>query len=123
MIAFSRWFASLSLLTLLAGCTGSGSIGNTQFAHSFDAVSTGATKNQVRAALGEADNRVTRALRGVHAGNAPPELVKALPPGTPYEVWVYRRGETDYYMYFSSGSGAPVEDWKLVARRSVPHGT
>jgi hypothetical protein len=113
----------LTLLALLAGCTSTGSIGDTQFAHSFEAVSTGSTKGQVRAALGEADNRVTHPLRGVHAQNAPADLVKALPPGAPYEVWVYRRGETDYYLYFSSGSGAPVEDWKLVTRRSVPHGT
>src|SRR5947207_2852313 len=103
MIALTRWVASFALLFLLAGCAGTGSVGNTGFAHSFEAVSTGSSKGQVRAALGEADNRVSRALRGVHAQTAPPDLVKALPPGTPYEVWVYRRGETDYYLYFSSG--------------------
>jgi hypothetical protein len=123
MIALSRWIGTLALLALLAGCTSSGSVGNTGFAQSFDAVSTGASKDQVRARLGEADNRVPHVMRGGHPTTTPPELVKALPVNTPYEEWVYRRGQTDYYLYFSSGSNAPREDWKLVTRRTVPHGT
>jgi hypothetical protein len=106
----------------LVGCT-SGGRGDLGFARSFDSVSTGASKNRVRAALGEPDNRVQRSRLGTASPNSPPELDRALPPGTPYEIWIYRRGQTDYRVYFASGSGAPVEDWKLIARRSVPNGS
>jgi hypothetical protein len=117
--AFHSSAAVLFCFICLAGCSSSG--GDPGFARSADKVSTGATKDQVRSKLGEPDGRRPHMSRGVNHQNTP-ELSKVLPPGTPYETWIYRRGNTDYLFYFASGSNAPVEQWKLVARRAVPHG-
>lgn len=104
-------------LIFITGCASSG--GDPSFARSVDKVSTGATKDQVRSALGQPDDRLRHVMRGVNPSTAP-ELSRALPTGTPYETWVYHRGNTTYYFYFASGSGAPVEEWKLVARSAKP---
>jgi len=109
------------VVCLLSLCGSNSSGGDAAFSRSPDKVSTGPTKDQVRAQLGEPDARRRHVMRGADPHNTP-ELTQALPVGTPYETWVYRRGNTDYLCYFSSGSNAPVEQWKLVARRMVPHG-
>ena len=105
-------------LLVLTGCSSGG--GDVAFSRSADKVSTGATKDQVRAQLGEPNGRRRYVMKGADPHNTP-ELAQVLPTGTPYELWTYRRGNTDYLFYFASGSNAPVEQWKLVARRMVPH--
>src|SRR5438270_13186606 len=95
-------------LLCLAGCNSSG--GDPGFARSADKVSTGATKDQVRAHLGEPDARRRHVMHGADSQKTP-ELAQVLPFGTPYETWIYRRGNTDYIFYFASGSNAPVEQW------------
>ena len=106
-------------LMAITGCNSAG--GDPGFARSADKVSTGSSKDEVRAKLGEPEARRRFVMHGADPHNTP-ELTQVLPVGTPYERWVYRRGNTDYLFYFASGSNAPVEQWKLVARRMVPHG-
>jgi len=114
----------LALVGLIAGCSSGGGGGgaNPAFARSFGDVSTGSTKDQVRAQMGAPDGKRTgrvEPLRKEPPGAA--DLVQILPPNTPFEVWVYSRGETDYYIYFASGSNAPREQWTVVSRHTVPH--
>src|SRR4051794_34178807 len=93
--------AMMICLIALAGCNSSG--GDVGFARSADKVSTGATKDEVRAKLGEPEARRRFVVRGTDPHKTP-ELAQVLPANTPYERWVYRRGNTDYLFYFASGS-------------------
>ena len=116
----ARYGMVLGLLMLLAGCSSNGE--NQQFAKSYDSVSTGATKDQVRAQLGQPDSQIPGRVSGHHKSlPGAGDLAQTLPANTPFEAWVYRRGQDDYYVYFSSGSNAPREDWRVVARKTVPH--
>jgi hypothetical protein len=108
------WFG----IALIAGCASHG--GNPGFARSFTSVSSGATRGQVRGELGEPDRRVSGHVSA--ADDQPPgamELVQTLPPGTPWEAWIYHRGQDVYYIYFASGSNQPKEQWRVIARRTV----
>src|SRR5690349_20952260 len=108
-------------LAFLAGCASPGG-GNPQFAKSFESVSSGATKPQVRAALGDPDNRFTSHVGMIGQTTTPgaAELAQSLPLNTPYEVWTYHRGQTDYFIYFASAQNKPKEEWRMVSRKTVP---
>ena len=45
-----------------------------------------------------------------------------LPPGTPFELWRYRRGDDDYYVWFASTEGEARGEWRLVGKANYPVG-
>lgn len=105
---------------LICGCGGSGSSG--AFTGSYKSLQSGSTQAQVRHALGAPDWKLTTRVGAArHIGDPRSKLVGALPNGTPYEVWRYTRGNTEYRLYFSSAtSGTPPDDWRLIKREAVP---
>src|SRR5690349_10986346 len=116
----SRSFGVLCFALLIAGCASSGEGSDPGFAKSFKAVNTGASKEQVRAALGAPNWKHSGRVGTAQAVTPNAELGQVLPNGTPFEVWRYDRGQDWYYIYFASGSGAAVEDWRVVSREAVP---
>ena len=110
----------VGLLLLAGGCNSNGE--NPQFAKSYNSLSTGATKNQVRAELGQPDQQIPGTVSRLHKSlPGAGDLAQTLPPNTPFEAWIYHRGQDDYYVYFASGSDAPKEDWRVVSRKTIPH--
>ena len=109
-----------ALLLLAGGCSSNGE--NPSFAKSYNSVSTGASKAQVREQLGQPDTQIPGRVSGLHKSlPGAADLSQTLPPNTPFEAWIYHRGQDDYYVYFASGSDAPKEDWRVVSRKTIPH--
>jgi len=102
---------------LLSGCSSSGG----QFGKTYNSVQTGATKDQVRAAMGQPDSRfIGRVGSARNTGDPRGTLSGTFPHGTPFEVWRYTRGNTEYRMYFGAAPGLASSDWRLVNREAVP---
>ena len=105
-------------LMFIGGCAGSGS--DSQAGRAYQSLNTGASQKEVRQAMGKPDTKMTARVGISQTADPSNRLGPALPNGTPFEVWRYKRGNNEYRFYFSSAAAKPPADWPLVAREVVP---
>jgi hypothetical protein len=91
-----------------------------QFVKKVDAVRRGTPMRVVSEQLGEPDD----SRRGMIPANPEPGPTETLadlaPPGTPYNEWVYKRGDSHYHVFFTRGTRGGTTDWEVLTVRSTP---
>jgi hypothetical protein len=86
----------------------------------FFAVKPGVVREEVEAQLGPPDERQEMTIPEEPFFGPGEGLSVILEPGAPYEEWVYRRAEMDYYVWFSAPPGDPAGAWEVVLTASYP---
>jgi hypothetical protein len=91
-----------------------------KFLEKVNSVKPGTPAPTVRKELGEPDD----IRRGVVSARPEPgpdeELPKFAAPGTKFEDWVYKRGDSHYHVFFTRGTRGGDVDWEVVTVRSAP---
>ena len=91
-----------------------------QFLTKVNAVQPGTPQSRVRAELGEPDQRQV----GMVDARPEPGPADVLPdvaaPGTRYQQWVYKRGDSHYHVFFTRGTRGGSADWEVLTVRSMP---
>jgi hypothetical protein len=86
----------------------------------FFAIEPGATREEVEARIGPPDSRQELAFPSEPFFGPGEGLSAVLEPGAPYEEWFYRRGEMDYYVWFSAPPDDPGGAWGVIMAASYP---
>jgi hypothetical protein len=86
----------------------------------FFAVKPGVVREEVETRLGPPDERQEMTIPEEPFFGPGEGLSVILEPGAPYEEWVYRRAEMDYYVWFSAPPGDPAGAWEVVLTASYP---
>jgi hypothetical protein len=86
----------------------------------FSAIEPGASREAVESQLGPPDARQELTLPSEPFFGPGEGLAAILEPGAPYEEWIYRRAEIDYYVWFSAPPGDPAGAWGVVLAASYP---
>ena len=90
------------------------------FLTKVNAVRPGTPQATVREELGRPDE-VRRGLVDARPEPGPAELLADVAaPGTRYEQWVYKRGDSHYHVFFTRGSRGGDREWEVAAVRSTP---
>ena len=90
------------------------------FLTKVNAVRPGTPQTTVRDELGRPDE-IRHGVLSVRTEPGPAELLADVaPPGTRYEHWVYKRGDSHYHVFFTRGTRGGNVDWEVAAVRSTP---
>ena len=90
------------------------------FLTKVNAVRPGTPQATVRDELGRPDE-IRHGVLSVRPEPGPAELLADVaPPGTRYEQWVYKRGDSHYHVFFTRGTRGGDVDWEVAAVRSTP---
>lgn len=90
------------------------------FLTKVNAVEPGTPMAGVREALGGPDE-VRRGFVDARPEPGPAEqLADVAEPGTRYEQWVYKRGDSHYHVFFTRGARGGDVDWEVLTVRSTP---
>jgi hypothetical protein len=90
------------------------------FLTKVNAIRPGTPMPLVREELGKPDE-VRHGRVAVRPEPGPAEnLTRVVPAGTPYEHWVYKRGDSHFHVFFARGTRGGDVDWEVVAVRSTP---
>lgn len=92
------------------------------FLTKVNAVRPGTSQATVRDELGRPDES-RDGIVSVRAEPGPAELLADVAaPGTRYEQWVYKRGDSHFHVFFTRGVRGGDVDWEVVTVRSTPKG-
>jgi hypothetical protein len=90
------------------------------FLEKVNAIRPGTPAATVRKELGDPDE-LRRGQVELRPEPGPAEaLVGLAPAGTQYEQWVYKRGDSHFYVFFTRGTRGGDVDWEVLAVRSTP---
>jgi hypothetical protein len=90
------------------------------FLKTVNSIQPGTRRPAVRRHLGYPDEVYKGAITG-RAGRGPSEtLIDLAPAGTPYEQWIYRRGDSHFHVFFIRGTSGGNLDWEVLVVKSVP---
>ena len=90
------------------------------FLEKVNAVQPGTSRAGVREALGEPDERQVGFVDARPEPGPAEELMDLAAPGTRYEQWVYKRGDSHYHVFFTRGTRGGNADWEVLTVRSMP---
>lgn len=91
-----------------------------EFLTKVNAVNPGTSQAAVREALGEPDQIVRDFVDARPEPGPAEELADLAAPGTRYEQWVYKRGDSHYHVFFTRGTRGGDADWEVLTVRSMP---
>lgn len=112
--------AAIAILVLLAGCHGSNK-GTNDWMKSVNSIKAGVTMDKVRDKLGEPDRKREgeTPIRPLPPVGSPEGVLGTLPPETEYREWIYRRGDSNFHVFFTR-SRDESRKWETIAVRSAP---
>ena len=90
------------------------------FLTKVNAVRPGTPQPTVRDELGRPDEIRHGVLSVRPEPGATELLAEVAAPGTRYEQWVYKRGDSHYHVFFTRGTRGGDVDWEVAAVRSTP---
>ena len=90
------------------------------FLTKVNAVEPGTRMPLVREALGEPDEIRRNSIQIRPEPGPAEELVDLAAPGTRYEQWVYKRGDSHFHVFFTRGVRGGDIDWEVLTVRSMP---
>lgn len=120
-VASSRCVLALfASLVLAAGCHGD-TRGTSDWMKSVNSIKAGTAMDRVREKLGEPDKKREgeTPIRPLPPVGSPEGVLGTLPPDTPYRQWIYRRGDSNFHVFFTQTRTEPRK-WEVIAVRSVP---
>lgn len=91
-----------------------------EFLTKVNAVKPGTPRAAVREALGEPDQIVRDFVDALPEPGPAEELADLTAPGTQYEQWTYKRGDSHYHVFFTRGVRGGDADWEVLTVRSMP---
>ncbi len=108
-----RFFLLLFLVVSLSSCS---------FESKFSQVKPGLTRSEIKNLLGDPmviQNGVTtdQPFWGPQEG-----LDGILGVGAPFEEWLYKEGDQNYYIWFGAKSGKPKSSWLVIRNNKYPEG-
>ena len=90
------------------------------FLTKVNAVKPGTSQAGVREALGEPDQRQVGFVDARPEPGPAEELVNHAAPGTQFEQWTYKRGDSHYHVFFTRGTRGGDADLEVLTVRSMP---
>jgi hypothetical protein len=85
-----------------------------------NAVKPGTPMHAVREDLGKPDE-IRDGVIALRPEPGPTEtLAKFAPVGTPFEQWIYKRGDSHFHVFFARGARGGDVDWEVLTVRSTP---
>jgi hypothetical protein len=87
----------------------------------INGIEPGTAMEKVRARLGEPN--VTRGgtapMRPAPPAGSPEGVLVTVPTGVRYREWIYKRGDSNYHVFFTPTVGK-LGQWEVLAVRSAP---
>jgi len=113
-----RRAAWLFAIICLTGCHSHRDTGH--FMKSVDSVRPGTPMSAVRESLGNPDKTHSGAMPAVPPPGGLESAIGKIPPGAPYQDWVYNHGDSRFHVIFGHTVVQSGEKWEVVSVRSIP---
>jgi hypothetical protein len=91
-----------------------------QFLTKVNAVQPGTRPAAVLEALGRPDEQRVGTVDARPEPGPADQLLDVADPGTRYEQWVYKRGDSHYHVFFTRGTRGGTAGMEVLTVRSVP---
>jgi hypothetical protein len=90
------------------------------FLTKVNAIRPGTPQATARRELGDPDETRSGTIQ-LRPEPGPAEQLDTLAaPGTRYEHWLYKRGDSHFHVFFTRGTRGGDVDWEVLAVRSTP---
>ena len=113
-------FVAICVLFAAGGCHSSNK-GTGSFMKSINGIEPGTPMDRVRKSLGEPSEKHggVGPVRPLPPVGSPEGVLVTVPEGVKYREWIYRRGDSKYYVFFTPTVDKPGH-WEVLAVRSAP---
>jgi hypothetical protein len=117
----TRLVLSLAAVQHAFGCGHNSNRNTSAWMKSVNSIKTGTEMSKVKEKLGRPDEKHTgeTPVRPYPPAGSPEGVLSTLPPETPYEEWIYKRGDSRYHVFFAKTATEP-RTWQVIAVRSAP---
>ena len=90
-----------------------------EFLKTINSIQPGTRRPVVRRSLGYPDEVYKGAITGRGERGPSESLIDLAPAGTPYEQWLYRRGDSHFHIFFTRGTRGGNPDWEVLTVKSM----